>query len=353
MQATGLRSHVWNNAIKSLFLLATFPVLVAILTHAGLMIATAIGMGHLAETAGMLAALRRVAMEAWRDLPAAMPWVLLGCGTWFVVAWFVNVGIVSAATGARSVSRTEEPELYNLLENLCISRGMTMPKLRVMETSALNAYASGVTKSQYTVAVTRGLMQTLSKDELEAVLAHELAHIEHGDVRLMMVASVFVGIFSFIAEAVLGNGRGLGRMLASATRSKGGNKKGGGGGAVLLAVVVIGVVILVLVRLLATLARLMISRTREYMADAQAVLTTRNPDAMMSALAKISGRSNVEGVPSDVRPMFFDNGQGLIGGLFATHPPIDDRIRTISRYARLPPPEKPDGGPWGDFPHYP
>lgn len=348
MQATGLRTHVWNNALKSMVLLALFPVLVAILTHSGLMIRHAAVSDALLKRDGLMSAIGQVAVLAWRDLPPTLPWVGVGCLVWFAIAWFANTGIVAASTGAKSVTRRDEPELHNLLENLCISRGMTTPKLRIIETDALNAYASGLTRKQYTVAVTRGLMRTLTADEMEAVLAHELAHIEHGDARLMMVTGVFVGIFSLLAEIVLNSGRGMLRAMARPRKSSSGGKKGGGGPILLLAVVAIGVVILLVVRLLAMLTRLSISRSREYMADSQAVLTTRNPAAMISALRTIAGRSSIAGVPSDVKPMFFDNAPAFKGDIFSTHPSIDERIARIARLTRTSSTAV-DGGPRGDL----
>ena len=104
------------------------------------------------------------------------------------------------ATGAKGVSRAEAPKLYNVLENLCISRGLPMPALQIIETPALNAYASGLREGQYTVAVTRGLVDTLADDELEAVLAHELTHIRNRDTQLMVIAVIFAGIFAFFGD---------------------------------------------------------------------------------------------------------------------------------------------------------
>lgn len=322
MRATGTRTLIWNNAIKSIILLAMFPVFVTMVVYAGLVFVAAFAGNTITD--GLRSALY--------ELPNMLPWVFLGVACWFVIAFFFNVQIIGMSMGARSVKRTEEPKLYNLLENLCISRGMPMPRLKIIETDAMNAYASGVTRRQYTVAVTRGLLNTLNDRELEAVLAHELAHIRHGDVRLMVVASVFVGIIALVAEMIFHNGDVFARMLVSGDRRRESNKEGGGIAA-MLALIAIGVGILLLTRLLSVATQMAISRSREFMADMEAVQITKNPDAMVSALMKISGKSDVQDVPNDVRGMFFDNSRSFFGGLFSTHPPINKRIYALKNYA--------------------
>ena len=121
---------------------------------------------------------------------------------WVIFAYQFHQGIIDASTGAEDVTREEEPRLYNLLENLCISRGIPMPKLQIIETDVLNAYASGMHEKQYKIAVTRGLYNALNDQELEAVLGHELTHIRNGDVRLMVVAVVIAGVITFVGEMV-------------------------------------------------------------------------------------------------------------------------------------------------------
>lgn len=339
--ATGSQSQIWNNGIKSMFLLAMFPVFVAMIVYAGLIVQLGL--------AGMPVA---AALEnGFYVLPSTLPYVGMGVAVWFIIAFFLNVQMINLAMGAKSVSRKQEPELYNLLENLCIAKGMPMPKLGIMETEALNAYASGMTKRQYTVAVTRGLMRKLNKEELEAVLAHELAHIKHGDVRLMVIASVFVGIFTLVMEAVFRNGDVLARIAASSTSGKKSSNDKGGGVIAILVLILIAFLILMLARLLGIITQLALSRTREYMADLEAVRMTKNPDAMVSALLKISGRSDIEGVPNEVRGMFFDNARSFAGDMFSTHPSIDKRVKSLMTYAGARPPisqtKRAVSGPWG------
>jgi heat shock protein HtpX len=214
-----------------------------------------------------------------------------------------------------------------------------MPRLQIIETDALNAYASGVTSSQYTVTVTRGLMETLDRDELEAVLAHETAHIEHGDVRLAVVAAVFVGIFSFIMSVIF-NHMGDFARIGSARSS--GERKDGKALIAGLILVVVAVLLVVLVRVISILTQMAISRRREFMADAEAVVMTKNPEAMISALQKISGHSEMPDTPAEVKGMYFDNGPGFFGKLFSTHPPIPDRIGAVARFGGVS-----RGSPWG------
>lgn len=326
LSATGLRSHIWNNNLRSVVLLAGFPVLLTMIGYAvaliwvamtgeyGLTVETDKGLTNIYEPT-----IWQSMQAAFTLLPRIMLFAGIAAGIWFSIAWFAHQGIINRATGAKSVNRRDEPELYNLLENLCISRGMTMPKLAIIENSALNAYASGLTESQYTVTVTRGLMDALDTAELEAVLAHELSHIRHKDVRLMVIAVIFVGILSFVGEMVF---RGL---------LHGGGRGGRSRNAGALIFIAGGIVALSWV--LAIVIRFTLSRKREYMADAGAVELTKNPDAMISALAKIEGNGRLGDTPDEVREMFIENPKVGFMGMFATHPPIPKRIDALVEHA--------------------
>jgi len=247
---------------------------------------------------------------------------LIIAGIWFVVAWFGHQAMIDMATGAHSVSRQDEPELYNVLENLCISRGLTMPKLKIIESDMMNAYASGLNEKQYAVTVTRGLMRKLNKAELEAVLAHELSHILNRDVRLLVISVIFVGIFSFVAQIVF-------RSLFWG--GLGGRSSGRRGNAALFMIIAIAIV--AVAYFLAIAIRFALSRNREYMADAGAVELTRNPDAMISALEKISGHAEMDKTPDGVREMMIENPKSGFAGVFATHPPIEKRIEALVEFA--------------------
>jgi len=345
MRTLGLRTQIWNNALKSILLLAGFPVLLLLLTYGFAVLASALDGQEVIP--GLIAAAHR--------LPQYVPVAIVTALVWFAIAYLINTRLVRTMTGARPVTRDQEPRLYNLMENLCISRGLTMPRLCVIETDALNAFAAGVSRPQYMVAVTRGLIDTLDDAELEAVLGHELSHIRNGDARLMMVAAVFVGIISLVTEQFGRLFRGVNLSAGRGSSSSGsgsGDSRGKGGGGAVIILILIAVACFLLARLLAVVIRMALSRRREFMADAGAVELTRNPDAMIGALRKIEGRSTIADAPADLKPMYIDLGHspGFFGGLFATHPPIADRVAALIDYAggqdpaRVP---QPVAGPWG------
>jgi heat shock protein HtpX len=342
MGAVGLYTHIQANNVRSALLLCGFPVLLLVIVY--FLTLGGIGAGYLPppqEPGGELA-------EAAGFMLAAAPLALIVSGIWFVIAYFANQAIIDLATGAHQVTRTEEPELYNLLENLCISRGIKTPTLRVIESEGLNAFATGLNEKQYSITVTRGLMQTMTPDEIEAVLGHELTHVLNRDVRTMVIASVFAGIITLIAQILY---RSI--MWGGAGR-RGGDRKGGGGIwiVVALAAAAIGYV-------LAIVIRMALSRSREFVADAGSVELTKNPDAMISALQKISGHAHLD-APESVRSMFLEDDSAGVMGLFATHPPIAKRIEALvkfagGRVAELPEPAAvaPVEGPWSDPPASP
>ncbi|MDQ0463242.1 heat shock protein HtpX [Caulobacter ginsengisoli] len=340
MGAVGLYTHIQANNVRSALLLAGFPVLLLVIVY--FLTLAGIGAGYLPppqEPGGELA-------EAAGFMLAAAPLALIVSGVWFVIAYFANQTIIDLATGAHQVTRQEEPELYNLLENLCISRGIKTPTLRIIESEGLNAFATGLNEKQYSITVTRGLMQTMTKDELEAVLGHELTHVLNRDVRTMVIASVFAGIITLIAQilyrAIMWGGVGRGR----------GDRKGGGPWIfVALIAAAIGYV-------LAIVIRMALSRSREFVADAGSVELTKNPDAMISALQKISGHAHLD-APESVRAMFLEDDSAGVMGLFATHPPIAKRIEALVKFAGGRVSELPEPaaaaveGPWGDPPASP
>jgi heat shock protein HtpX len=341
MSAYGLQTHIWNNNLRSILLLAGFPVLLLTLTYGlFLLFAGLSGVGEGDTAAGPF-------IWAAHEMTRAWPFSLVGAGVWFTIAYFANEAIINLSVGSQAVSRQEAPGLYNALENLCISRGITMPSLRIIETPALNAFASGLQTGRYSITVTRGLVDTLSKDELEAVLAHELTHIRNADVRMMVIAVIFVGIFSFIAQIVF---RGLIQGGLSARRSSRRQESKGSGGFALA--IIVALVLIALAYALAIVIRFSLSRRREFLADAGSAELTKNPDALISALRKIEGHAEIAHAPGEVREMFIENESANFSSLFDTHPPIESRIEALVRYAGgrdLGPPGalSPKTGPWG------
>lgn len=315
MGAVGLQTHIWANNTRSLLLLAGFPVLMIFIIY-GLQLVL-MGFGFLPGTGRGLGDDMALA-ASW--LGGTIPLAFIVAGIWFAIAYFGSQSMIDMMTGAREVERKSEPDLYNLLENLAISRGLRTPTLRVIDNDSLNAFATGLHEGQYSITVTRGLVNALTRDELEAVLAHELTHVINRDVRTMVIASVFAGIISVIAELVF---RGL-------IYSRGGGKRDNKNA---LPLILIGLAFAAVGFALAIVIRMMLSRTREYVADAGAVELTKNPDAMISALRKVEGRSSLKG-PDELQQLFLDNQPDGVGleGLFATHPSIQARIDALVKF---------------------
>lgn len=326
MTAIGLKTHIWNNNLKSLALLAGFPVLLILLTYAGVLLM--IGYGAIESPSSVSWVEQHgYALRLTRD---AAPFAVGAALVWFVAAYLWRQQIIDAAAGAKTLERADNPRVWNLLETLAISRGLPMPALRIIETASLNAYASGLGEKDAVITVTRGLVDTLDDDELEAVLAHELTHVINRDVRLLVVAVIFVGIISLVGE-ILARGlfRGSAARMGGSRRGKSGNS----GVFILIAFAVIA-----LCWVLALLIRFAMSRSREFMADAGAVELTKKPEAMISALRKVSGRSAVETAPRELRQMFLHDDSAGFAGLFMTHPPIEKRIAALQAFGGVEPP---------------
>ena len=300
-----------------MLLLALYPVLVAVIFW---IIVFLLGMG---STKGMLPQAEIDPLGAAQGAVYVtiefLPLILTAVAIWFMIAWFSHSAMIRKLAHSHPVSREEEAELYNLLENLCISRGIKMPRLEIIETHARNAFASGIDDKSYCITVTRGLMNSLQKDELEGVLAHELTHIMNRDVRLLIVCVIFTGMFGFLAQLAWSNIR----YSLFYSRGRRDNAM-----ATIIAMLVIAVV-LWLGYLATLMMRFALSRRREYMADAGAIELTKNPEAMMRALMRISGRDRIPETTDDIAMMCVENHVPFLG-MFATHPPIQKRIEAIS-----------------------
>ncbi len=346
-RAYGLYGHIQANRLRSALLLTGFVLLLQALLYSFYLIFVAI-FGHERTVIDMLAVAAEQYRRSW--------WLaMLGALVWFAIAWFGHKTMIARATGAVDVTRKDEPELYNTLENLCISRGIAMPALQIIESEALNAYASGLEQKDAIVVVTRGLMKTLTTPELEAVLAHELTHIRNCDTQLMVVAIIFAGMFGFLGDLAFRNWdfpygasprhRRRESQSGSGSDSDGGwsgtsssgssgkrDRDGGGGGAAIIAII-IAIVIILISWGISTLIRFALSRSREYLADAGSVELTKNPDAMISALRKIEKNAMIE-VPSRMEAFFIESPvKSRMSGLYDTHPAISDRIAAIQRFA--------------------
>jgi heat shock protein HtpX len=382
MAAYGLYTHIAANRTRSMVLLAGLFLLVYVVVYAGALIIEVLNNGDATFNYYLRAALA--------DVIRTLPWSTGAALLWIVIAYFFHQNMIDAVTGGESVTRQQQPRLYNLLENLCISRGIPMPKLKIMESDALNAFAAGLNPRQYSVTVTTGLLNNLNDQEIEAVLGHELTHIRNGDVQMMVIAVIIAGVVGFFAELLFrgfsnfgyyggswGGGRGGYSSSSSSSSSDSGSsdKKGGGGAAVLI--VIVAVVLIILAWALSQLVKLALSRSRELLADAGSVELTKNPDAMISALRKIEGRGELQGATSAVMELCVDNPREGFADLFATHPSVESRVQALVKYAgghyegplalpmqpseeqsgdqgdpqvsdQSPPPLPPPSGPWSD-----
>ncbi len=322
MKYIGLQTQIRQNNFKSTVLLILFPCVVIGLTWSFFFLLFAFGNRQQNESLSYYIPHINILFIQ------ALPWVIGGVSIWMLIAYFSHSAMIRSATASSLLERKDNKRVYNLVENLCMANGMQMPKVNVIEDDSLNAFASGINKRTYTVTLSRGIINKLNDEELESVIAHELTHIRNHDVRLLIVSIVFVGVFAFLSQMLL-------RMLFYAPRRSGNNKKDNG--AVLI---LIGLAIAVVGYLISILLRFGISRKREYLADAGSAEMTKNPLALASALRKISNDPLIEAVErDDVAQLFIEHPSGkkaglfsAFAGLFATHPPIKDRIRVLEQF---------------------
>ncbi|WP_314808743.1 M48 family metallopeptidase [Capnocytophaga granulosa] len=309
MQYLGIQQQITRNNTKSVLFLLAFPLLILVGVYVVLYVLS-----------------DQDIEQTNTQFLSVVPIVLAGVAIWFVISYFFHTQMIQMATHSEPLERRDNKRVYNLTENLCMSVGMTMPKLYIIESDALNAFASGINEKTFAVTLTRGIINRLNDEELEGVIAHELTHIRNRDVRLLIVTIVFVGIFATIADLALRmllNGGG--NMFSSRNRK---NDKGGGAMLLLIILLVAGAIYF-----LSILFKLALSRSREYMADAGAVELTHNSMALANALRKISGHSTLKEVGNDeVKELFIDYKAEGFFSLFATHPPIEKRIQVLEQY---------------------
>ena len=334
-QAYGLYGHIQANRVRSVVLLLGFVALLHALLFSILLILNAMGGGRFEDIVG----------EAASQFAGSWPVAALAALAWFAIASVFHGTMIRAATGAAGVTRQEAPKLYNALENLCVSRGLPMPQLEIVEDPALNAYASGLSPGNYAIAVTRGLLDKLNDQELEAVLAHELTHIRNRDTQMMVIAIIFAGVFAFFGDLAIrrwdfpyglspraktgGRGYESASDRDSRERDSGGSRDGGGA----LLAIALAIAIILITWGISTLIRLALSRSREYLADAGSVELTKNPDAMIAALRKIDNHAGLE-VVSRMEAFYIENPvRSRVSGFLETHPSIADRIAAIEKYA--------------------
>ncbi|MBI4294584.1 MAG: zinc metalloprotease HtpX [Chloroflexi bacterium] len=292
--------HISDNKRRTWLLMFLFVVFVAGVVE---LIALALGGGYIA---GII--------------------VLILAGLFVTISYYSASSLVLGISQAKEVKHDENPDLYHVVENLCIGSGLPLPRVYIIDDTAPNAFATGRDPYHATVVVTSGLLQKLDKLELEGVIAHELSHIKNYDIRLMTLVVVLVGLVALLADLMLrftwfGSGR------RSSNRGRG---EGLGGALILVAAIVAAI----LAPLAAQLIRLAISRGREYLADASGALLTRYPEGLARALDKIAAdKEPLEVANKATAHLYIANPlkghESWANSLFSTHPPIEERIRRL------------------------
>lgn len=337
MRYVGMHTQIRRNNMLTTILLLLFPVIILGMVWVFLALVNYLGHGYYDQYGNIVRHLDSATVNYY--FVNALPWVVGGVAIWFAIAYFSNTAMVRAATGARPITRKENPKIYNIVENLCISCNMDMPKINIVDDPQLNAFASGIDKNSYTVTLTTGIINRLNDDELAGVIGHELTHIRNHDTRLLITSIIFVGIVSTIMSIVV-------QMMYNAfwfggmSRRSDDNEDNRGNGLSMIAVFIIGALCCAIAYVFTLLTRFAISRKREYMADAGGAELCGNPLALASALRKISGDSGLENVKRDdiaqlfiIHPQHFAPGMmNFFNSLFSTHPDTRKRIEILEQF---------------------
>lgn len=255
----------------------------------------------------------------------AAPVVFAGLAVYAVFSYYASASVALAVSRAHEVTKADEPDLYDAVENLSIGSGLPMPKVYVIEDAAPNAFATGRDPQHASVTATRGLLDKLDKSELEGVIAHEMSHVGNYDIRVMTITVVLVGLVALLADLFL-----VWTWFGAGSRE---NNRDRGGSAYLL-LFALALLFAILAPIAAQLIQLAISRQREYLADASGALLCRNPDALARALEKISADPTPLGEANKATAhLWFSNPlsehSSWLNNLFSTHPPVEERIRLL------------------------
>jgi heat shock protein HtpX len=252
--------------------------------------------------------------------PSLTPWIIGGAAVYALIQYFAASKLAVAMTGAREIQKMDNPRLWRIVENLAITTGVPMPKVYVIDDPAPNAFATGRDPKHAIVAATTGILDVMDDRELNAVMAHEMGHVQNYDIRVSMIAFGLVSAIGILSDIAL-------RMLWF-----GGSNRNNTNPVVLL----IGIVVVIIAPVVAMLVQAAISRQREYLADATGALTTRDSEALASALGKLAqyGRP-LQRQSQSTAHLFFSNPlkSGVLTKLFSTHPPLEDRISRLRNNA--------------------
>lgn len=293
--------EIRNNNWKSLFLFLMFAIIIGIL--------------------GLIVGL------FWGNIYFGLIIAFIFLIVYSLIAWFSGANMIMGLTKAKPATKQEYPHLVHTVEGLALAAGLPTPKTYVIKDSALNAFATGRDPKNSAIAVTTGLLETMNREELEGVIAHEMSHIRNYDIRAMMVAAVMTGVIILLSDVMLrsflwgGAGRGNSRDSGSAQ----------------IILIVIGLVFAILAPLIGEMVKLAISRKREYAADAGAAVLTRYPPGLASALKKIANDPDplVDSANKATAHLFistpFRKKKGWLTSLWSTHPDINDRIARLEK----------------------
>ena len=313
------------NSRKTVLLMILFPISLIVMIYALILILSLFNSGNQYQAVNYQFALNNANIIAIWLLPIISVVAII----WLVISYFFGQNILLSQAGAKEVTRQSAPDIYNMTENLCITAGLPVPKIYIIQDNALNAFATGRNPKNSYIALTTGIIAALDKSELEGVIAHELSHISNRDIRLMLITILCISFATFAADVLL---------RIALVKGVRGNSKDNGGAQLFL--MLLAFTFYIYGYLVAPLIRLAVSRTREFQADASAALLTRNPQGLAGALKKISGRSEVKSL-KDNEPMapmcietplskqkqnsFFNK----LSGIFSTHPPTAERIKKL------------------------
>ena len=332
MKYVGIHTQQVSNNVKSLLLLLLFPCILLGVVYVFLLVSSAMGVSDPAYGQSTRVDWDYVNYEMLHILP----WVVGIVGMWFMVSYMLNTSMIRHATGARPLQRRENPRVYNIVENLTMTCGMPMPKINVIDDPMLNAFASGIDESSYTVTVTTGICDCLTDEELAGVIGHELTHIRNRDTRLLIISIIFVGIMSTIMSLSV---RLLWNNMMFGSRRRSSDERGSNqaAGIVLL---LVAIVLSAIGYFFTLLTRFAISRKREYMADAGGAELCGDPLALASALRKISAHPGLGQVQrEDVAQLFIIHPKalhssltGMMDSLFSTHPSTESRIAYLEQF---------------------
>jgi heat shock protein HtpX len=246
-----------------------------------------------------------------------------------LLSYYGGSGALLALSKARQIRKADDPQLFNVVEEMCLAGGLPMPRIYVIDDTAMNAFATGRDPKHAVVAITTGLRQRLNRDELQGVMAHELSHVRHRDILFGMLMAVMVGVLVMLCDVFLRS-----MWFGAGRRRRSSGRRGEGGNPAQLILLVVAIVLAILAPILARIIHMAMSRQREYLADAGAVELTRNPGGLAGALAKLAGdREVLEVANRATAPLYIVHPikkfEARASSIFSTHPPIKDRIERL------------------------